>query len=741
MAWQLLAAALPAAAKTVGTYLNKPDQDDYKPQTDYMKKYLSYLRGRQANKEVMHMAMQPQLRAVGQQGRQMQRQVGYDVAKTGLTGSGIEAQMRLSAGQKTQQALSTATEKAVAAQTAETARLGEKAADVEARIGAEEQRSEQAFKTAKSQWKKQLAGDIIGLGASVASAGIQQGVANKGAYQQAVTSGTFEGSYDDFKTAAETGELPSLTGEGVDTVGRVSPSEYVQLRGARQQVIDQIEFSETVLGENVVQDYLGKGWSRQQIYKEASDQRDFERIVKNKIGADATLEEINVAVPQVIAAGGAGTGTVPAGAGGGVTPATDVSDALQTIGGVPPAGEVIPEVKPGVVPGVNEDMKIEVDEGGKKVVPFDPESSKYNEHYGDLIGLKPATEAEHRGSVAEDLSHLPENIQAQVKKELGDDVLLVLKGRKHETWDLAVEGEKKEGRKIVKGAGGYYYSVPDKKVKTVTPVKKTVKPVTTDKTETTTAFIDIQKAYPDVSQITTAAGVGTTTAGEEYINIAYGGREVKLFPGSRKEVSKKTGYHYALVGEDGKPNWVSETDPELQTYLSKYVKPSKTVATTVKSDPLNVKTVSKTKPVLSDFTKVKGRFKNPEYALGEIDRSMKEIIKLEDESRYSKTAGGKQSYKNSLASASELREKLKNKIKSIYNPKTGKFRSEEYKKLFEEGTGAIGEKTGFADISAAVNVLGKEVPFFERIRKVDLTKVQSFMKELFSEDKILASAK
>ena len=215
MAWQLLAAALPAAAKTVGTYLNKPDQDDYKPQTDYMKKYLSYLRGRQANKEVMHMAMQPQLRAVGQQGRQMQQQVGYDVAKTGLTGSGIEAQMRLSAGQQTQQALSTATEKAVAAQGAENARLGEKAADLDARIGAEEQRSEQAFDTATSQWKKQLAGDIIGLGASVASAGIQQGVANKGAYQQAVAGGQFEGSYADFKAAASAGTLPGVEGLGL----------------------------------------------------------------------------------------------------------------------------------------------------------------------------------------------------------------------------------------------------------------------------------------------------------------------------------------------------------------------------------------------------------------------------------------------------------------------------------------------------------------------------------------------
>ena len=125
MAWQLLAAALPAAAKVAGTALSKPKEEDFKPQTDYMKKYLSFLRGRTADREVAHMAMQPALRVAGRQGRQAQRQVGYDVTKAGLGGSGIEAQMRLSAGQQTQDALATATDKAVAAQTAETARNAE----------------------------------------------------------------------------------------------------------------------------------------------------------------------------------------------------------------------------------------------------------------------------------------------------------------------------------------------------------------------------------------------------------------------------------------------------------------------------------------------------------------------------------------------------------------------------------------------------------------------------------------
>ena len=196
MAWQLLAAALPAAAKVAGTALSKPKEEDFKPQTDYMKKYLSFLRGRTADREVAHMAMQPALRVAGKQGRQAQRQVGYDVTKSGLGGSGIEAQMRLSAGQQTQDALATATDKAVAAQTAETARIGEKAAGITAQIQAEESRADQAFKTAESQWKRQLTSDVIGGVASVASAGITQAGQLNEAKLLAERAGYFGGAED-----------------------------------------------------------------------------------------------------------------------------------------------------------------------------------------------------------------------------------------------------------------------------------------------------------------------------------------------------------------------------------------------------------------------------------------------------------------------------------------------------------------------------------------------------------------
>ena len=209
MAWQLLAAALPAAAKVAGTALSKPKQEDFAPQTDYMKKYLSYLRGRTSDREVMHLAMQPALRVAGKQGRQMQRQVGYDVAKSGLGGSGIEAQMRLSAGQQTQEALATATDKAVAAQAAETARVGEQAAGITAQIGAEEARADQAFKSAESQWKRQLTSDVIGAGASLASAGITQAGQLNEAKLMATRTGYF-GSGEDVQKMIDQGWTPQM---------------------------------------------------------------------------------------------------------------------------------------------------------------------------------------------------------------------------------------------------------------------------------------------------------------------------------------------------------------------------------------------------------------------------------------------------------------------------------------------------------------------------------------------------
>ena len=99
MAWQLLAAAIPSITKLATTALNKPKESDYKPQTKYMEKYLSNLRGQQSSNAVFEQAMRPALRNIGAQSRKTQQQIGYDVEKAGLAGSGIEAQQRLTASQ------------------------------------------------------------------------------------------------------------------------------------------------------------------------------------------------------------------------------------------------------------------------------------------------------------------------------------------------------------------------------------------------------------------------------------------------------------------------------------------------------------------------------------------------------------------------------------------------------------------------------------------------------------------
>lgn len=135
------------------------------------------------------------------------------------------------------------------------------------------------------------------------------------------------------------------------------------------------------------------------------------------------------------------------------------------------------------------------------------------------------------------------------------------------------------------------------------------------------------------------------------------------------------------------------------------------------------------------FGDVSKRFSTPERALGEIDKKMKEISELRDESRFN----DKTSYKNALKRADKLEKELKKNISSVYNSKTGKFRSEEYKQMFEKGKylkgdpRGVGEKEGFANISRRVDFLGMQTPF-QAAQEIDLTNIQSYINQLFPKD-------
>jgi hypothetical protein len=244
----------------------------------------------------------------------MQRQVGYDVAKSGLGGSGIEAQMRLSAGQQTQEALATATDKAVAAQTAETARIGQQAAGITAQIGAEEARADQAFKSAESQWKRQLASDVIGAGASLASAGISQYGENIAGFRQAVMDGSVPAgtTYSQFKGMAKGGVIEGAPELGIQRaeLGSMSPAEYAQYSGASKQQISGLKLAEGVYGSaDKIKELRASGISDADIISNAQK---MQSMYVSQVGSGVDPVLVNEAMRQ-LGFGSQTVGSVPEG--------------------------------------------------------------------------------------------------------------------------------------------------------------------------------------------------------------------------------------------------------------------------------------------------------------------------------------------------------------------------------------------------------------------------------------------
>jgi len=72
---------------------------------------------------------------------------------------------------------------------------------------------------------------------------------------------------------------------------------------------------------------------------------------------------------------------------------------------------------------------------------FDPEGTGYDTESAIKYGLKLDPETKHW--------------QSRVPK-----TGLLLKGRKHKTWNLLEQGEKEAGYEIYKGSDGRYYSKP-----------------------------------------------------------------------------------------------------------------------------------------------------------------------------------------------------------------------------------------------------------------------------------------
>ena len=90
---------------------------------------------------------------------------------------------------------------------------------------------------------------------------------------------------------------------------------------------------------------------------------------------------------------------------------------------------------------------------------FNPEGSDYDYQTALAYGMGPTGTGEnsgHWGSVA------PVSDDEAMKNEIPEDSYVVLKGKKHKTFNKAVDAENARGSKIEKH-GTRYYSVPMKK--------------------------------------------------------------------------------------------------------------------------------------------------------------------------------------------------------------------------------------------------------------------------------------
>jgi GH24 family phage-related lysozyme (muramidase) len=104
--------------------------------------------------------------------------------------------------------------------------------------------------------------------------------------------------------------------------------------------------------------------------------------------------------------------------------------------------------QPDVVAGIKLNMQ---------TLPFDPEGSGYDMESAKSVGMKPEIDPEdglpHYGSVIETTK------EQQKQYGLPEESYMLLKGKSHETWDKAIQGEADRGFRVKK-FGDRYFSIP-----------------------------------------------------------------------------------------------------------------------------------------------------------------------------------------------------------------------------------------------------------------------------------------
>ena len=159
---------IPAAVNLGTAIASRPKRKTYEINTDYIQRYINNLTGRRNDREVYNAAIQPALRNIGKQYGRFNRTISADMVRSGLSGSGIEAQTKLSAVSDQADKLMQASESASAQQLSENRRTSDMIDQAEMQKGAIKAQGRQAYRGAMDNWRTNL----WGAGAGLATAGL-----------------------------------------------------------------------------------------------------------------------------------------------------------------------------------------------------------------------------------------------------------------------------------------------------------------------------------------------------------------------------------------------------------------------------------------------------------------------------------------------------------------------------------------------------------------------------------------
>ena len=153
-------------------FLNKPKKGDYTPDTSYLDKYISNLRGDLASRRVERNILREGARATGDLASKQLENAEYQAHRTGTVGSGLQIAQQQKIQEQAQSAMSDITIQAKDATAQQAEQTAREINQVEMKRDQIESEARAQYRRAKNQWENDMIGRGIKGAVNVAGAAI-----------------------------------------------------------------------------------------------------------------------------------------------------------------------------------------------------------------------------------------------------------------------------------------------------------------------------------------------------------------------------------------------------------------------------------------------------------------------------------------------------------------------------------------------------------------------------------------